>query len=450
MPKRKHSDFNGPASSDTRKLSMRAARMTNKFDQSVQIIIKGLKTARGFERQKLSRREKTARAPYDSVTLARLAEEVEALKKLDYQTTAERYLYKQLSKTKRIAENPIFKEFEEAKSVSTQGPKSTAEANIIARLFKSNPVKNVVTPILTEIRKLLGIEDVPAGKQDKTKAKKDETSKEKSEKTARKQKQGSISGSESGDEGKGVSRAEDMAISGDDASVEDFSEFDARLAPGSGSEGEESDEDEDDENDDRLAGDISDSVYSRSPSPDFSAEESDSSPPPKKTKASKAPAQTTTFLPSLMNGGYWSGSEEEATDDEAAAAAAPPKRKNRMGQQARRALWEKKFGEKANHVLAEQKNQKRNRDSGWDTKRGATGAAGGARDARGGRGGRGGHGSDPARPLNRAERRAAGDFSSHKAKTADDTGPLHPSWEAKKKQKEQAAAVFSGKKLTFD
>lgn len=367
--------------------------------------------------------------------------------KLNYQATAERYLYKQLSKTKRIAENPIFKEFGEAKNVSMQGPKSPAESNIIARLFKSNPVTNAVKTILTEIRKLLGVEDVPAGKQDKTKAK-DAITKEEAEKPARKRKEESVSGSESGNDGKRVSRAEAMDISGDDESgVEDFSEFDARLAPGSGSEGEESDEDEDDGNDDRVADDISDSVFSRSPSPDFSAEESDSSPPPKKTKASKAPVQTTTFLPSLMNGGYWSGSEEEATDDEAAAAAGPPKRKNRMGQQARRALWEKKFGDKANHVLAEQQNQKRNRDNGWDTKRGATGAAGGAR---GGRGGRGGYGSEPARPQNRSERRAAGDFSTHKNKAPEDTGPLHPSWEAKKKQKEQAAAVFSGKKVTFD
>lgn len=87
MPKRKHSEFNGPASSDTRKLSMKAARMTNKFEQSVEIIIKAMKTARGFERQKLSRREKAARKPYDSVTLARLAEEVEALKVRIYRWT---------------------------------------------------------------------------------------------------------------------------------------------------------------------------------------------------------------------------------------------------------------------------------------------------------------------------------------------------------------------------
>ncbi|KAJ5759419.1 hypothetical protein N7520_006575 [Penicillium odoratum] len=444
MPKRKLAEFKGPGSTDTRKLSMKATRLTFKFEQSVQIIIKGLKTARGFERQKLSRREKTARSPYDSVTLARLAEEVEALKKLDYQTTAERYLYKQLSKMKRITENPIFKEFQEAKNVSTQGPKSTAEANILARLFKSTPVKNVTTTVISEIRKLMGVEDLPAGKQDKSKAKKDATTKEKAEKPARKQKQEFVSGSESEGEGKRASRADDMDISGDDESgVEDFSEFDGRLAPGSGSEGEESDDEEAEANNNRIADDISDSVFSRSPSPDFSGEDSveESSPPPKKTKASKAPPQTTTFLPSLMNGGYWSGSEEDATDDEQAAA--PPKRKNRMGQQARRALWEKKFGQQANHVVAEQKNQKRNRDSGWDTKRGATGAAGGAGGSRARR-------DAPAAPQNRAQRRAAGDFSSHKEKKADDTGPLHPSWEAKKKQKEQAAAVFSGKKVTFD
>lgn len=86
MPKRKLSDLNGSEGSDVkpRKMSMKAVRLTNKFEQSVQVISKGLKTARGFERQKLSRREKAARSPYDSTTLARLAEEVEALKVRSY------------------------------------------------------------------------------------------------------------------------------------------------------------------------------------------------------------------------------------------------------------------------------------------------------------------------------------------------------------------------------
>ena len=357
------------------------------------------------------------------------------LKGLDYQVTAERYLYKQLSKTKRIAESPAFKEFQEAKNVSTEGPKSTAEANILARLFKSNPVKNVMPNILAEIRKLLGIEDAPAGKQGKAETKKDVPRKEKS-----KPSKADVSESESASEEaprEKIGARDDMSVSDDgESGSEDFAEFDARLAPGSESE-EESESEEDESNAEKqavAADDISDSV-SRSPSPRFSAAES---PPPKKTKASKAstaPAQSTTFLPSLMMGGYWSGSEE-ATDDEEAAG--PPKRKNRMGQQARRALWEKKYGTGANHVKQEEKQQKRNRDSGWDTKRGATGPGGGGRGNRGGRGGfgqnRGGH-QNTSKPSGPPK----------------DTGPLHPSWEAKRKQKEQGStAAFQGKKVVFD
>lgn len=80
MPKRKLSEFNGPSRLDTRKLSIKAVRLTTIFEQGVQILAKGLKTARGFERQKLSRREKTAKADGNAATLARLAEEVDALK----------------------------------------------------------------------------------------------------------------------------------------------------------------------------------------------------------------------------------------------------------------------------------------------------------------------------------------------------------------------------------
>lgn len=85
MPKRKLSELDRPArsaGSKNRKMSMQATRLTNKFDQGVQLIARALKTARGFERQKLSRREKTAKAEGGggATTLARLAEEVEALK----------------------------------------------------------------------------------------------------------------------------------------------------------------------------------------------------------------------------------------------------------------------------------------------------------------------------------------------------------------------------------
>lgn len=322
------------------------------------------------------------------------------------------------------------------------------------RLFKSTPVKNVMPDIMNGIRKLLGVEDASAGKSDKS-ATKDASKKEKP--AAR---QDDISGSEDEEEEPKKSRkpstkdlapesadAEDMSVSvAEDYDSEDLAQFDVRLAPGSDSEDESgSDDDIQNAHKQDLRDDISDSV-SRSPSPDFSAKDS---PPPKKAKgakASKEPVQSTTFLPSLTMGGYWSGSEEEATDDDGAAG--PPKRKNRMGQQARRALWEKKYGARANHVQEEMKKQKRSRDSGWDTRKGATGGG----DRRGGdRGGRGGFGT--GRPQNRYDDRS-GAGQSHTSKPRGppkDTGPLHPSWEAKRKLKEQAStATFQGKKVTFD
>jgi len=342
--------------------------------------------------------------------------------------------------------------------VSTEGPKSTAEANILARLFKSNPVKNVMPNILGEIRKLLGVDEAPTGNQSKAESKKDAGPKEK---PARRQVEEADSGSGSEDEarpkrtsstrdGERDSRPdEDMSVSGDEGSgSEDFAEFDARLAPGSDSEGEE-DSDEDLPAKSRAhADDISDSV-SRSPSPAFSAADS---PPPKKTKASKgsdAPVQSTTFLPSLMMGGYWSGSEEASEAEEAA-----PERKNRMGQRARRALWEKKYGKSANHVQKELKQQKRSRDSGWDTRKGATdGGRGGRHGGRGGFGDRG-LGDRPHNIHNKSggHHSSSGPGQGGKPKgPPKDEGPLHPSWEAKRKLKEQAsAATFQGKKVTFD
>ncbi|KAJ5899419.1 hypothetical protein N7495_004163 [Penicillium taxi] len=454
MPKRKLSDLEGSKPSkhsDTRKLSIKAVRLTVKFEHGVEIILKALKMARGFERQKLSRREKTAKSENNSAALTKLAEEVAALKALDYQTTSERYLFKQLSKTKRIAELPVFKEFAESKNVSTEGPKSTAEANITARLFSSNPVKNALPNILLEIRKLLGVHEAPVAKQINAGIKKDAPLKEK--KVQKKQADGDvISGSEEeGPRDSGV--ADDMSVSGDEESGdEEFSELDARLAPGSDSE-EELNSGEgifDGEKEKPDLDDISDSV-SRSSSPVFSE---GTSPPPKKAKASKAsaaPVTGTTFLPSLMMGGYWSGSESEATDDEQVAG--PPKRKNRMGQQARRALWEKKFGASANHVKEQEKKAKNNRDSGWDTRKGATSGRGGRGQGRGGRG----DFDLTDRPHNKHSQSSQGASAptlSRSAKghaPAKDEGPLHPSWEAKRKLKEKTATTtFSGKKVVFD
>ncbi|KAB8219366.1 Bud-site selection protein [Aspergillus novoparasiticus] len=449
MPKRKLSDVD---SGPKRTYNVQTMRLTQKFEQGVVLLSRALKVAKGFERQKLSRREKTAKSQGSSEALQKIAEEIAFIKSLDITATAQKYLFKQLFKTKRISEAPAFIQFKEAKNISTEGPQSTAEANVTARLYKSNPVKNAFPNIMTDIRKLLGVEEVASGKKEKGK---EAGSKESATKTKTEQRAVSVSDSEPEDpriaaaaakfdEEEGDERSEGGEESeGDevmsDAESIDYAQFDSRLAPGS--------EDEDEEGADGAASDDggsdggvnlqapSDMSISRSPSPD--------SPPAKKQKAksstSSAPATSTTFLPSLTMGGYFSGSESEPEDIDGQ----QPRRKNRMGQQARRALWEKKYGSGANHVKQQQQQQKRSRDSGWDMRRGATDGSEGPRGRRGqGRGpaGRSQHGGDRPQRGPPAQRRKP-----------EDDKPLHPSWEAAKRAKEQkATAAFQGKKVTFD
>ncbi|RLL99039.1 hypothetical protein CFD26_107582 [Aspergillus turcosus] len=449
MPKRKFSDLNDRASASGPS-DIKLARLTAKFENGVTALSRALKTARAFERQKLGRREKTAKSENKPEALARIEEEIKVIKTLNYQSTAEKYLFKQLVKTKRIAESPVFLKFKERKNISTEGPRSTAEANVTARLYKSNPVKNVFPGIMDGIRQLLGLEGAPAGKksgpeQEQKKGSTDQRkseSKEKEPESALDGRSGPESGSEADSRttSKSATRSVKLAseeaeeegsdVDMDDAESVDYSHFDARLAPGSGS-------DSDGESD---AEEASDSDISRSPSPD--------QPTKKSKKSTSTPATSTTFLPSLTMGGYFSGSESEPEDLEGVAG--PPRRKNRMGQQARRALWEKKYGSGANHIKKQKENEWKNRDSGWDTRRGATDGSEGPRGKRGLGQGR------ADRPRQRDDKFTnnqphRGPSGGSDKKNVKDDKPLHPSWEAARKAKEQKSmAAFQGKKVTFD
>ncbi|PTB44302.1 uncharacterized protein TrAFT101_002864 [Trichoderma asperellum] len=169
----------------------------------------------------------------------------------------------------------------------------------------------------------------------------------------------------------------------------------------------------------------------------------------KKKRAAKAALKAarpgdSTFLPTLM-GGYISGSESASDID------APPKK--RRGQRARQAIWEKKYGAKAKHL--QKQAAKGGRDAGWDMKRGAVGPEDQGRKPwkKGGRvpagaGGRGGYSQGRGGANAHQESRPA---PPPKPVKKDNEGPLHPSWEARKKAKEQQkGAAFAGSKIVFD
>jgi len=334
----------------------------------------------------------------------------------------------------------------------------------------------VLTPTLREIQKALGIDVDASGakatKRVRTKEPKVETAKEQD---------ANISGSDDDEElgnqaiAKLLKRRQQELDSGSgDEQDDDFADFDARIA---GSSDEEEDEDGPDfrrasseEPDD--AADLLSLTDEDEDQPDLSEDEAQqprkgaatkrlavelSDTDPDSDVASPPPQRATksAFLPSLTMGGYISGSEDDNDPFEEFDDNAEKPKKNRRGQRARQAIWEKKFGQGAKHIKEGDKPKAGDkRSEGWDLKRGATDSGGrGGRFGRGGLGGRGGgFGGRGGRPTmgGRGEKPAA--TEAPKKKHRDDAGELHPSWLAAKKAKEAKAATvsFQGKKITFD
>ncbi|KAJ4482160.1 Bud-site selection protein [Lentinula aciculospora] len=161
---------------------------------------------------------------------------------------------------------------------------------------------------------------------------------------------------------------------------------------------------------------------------------------------SKVSIGESTFLPTL-SAGFIRGSDSDWSDNEDEAADFGAK-KNRRGQRARRAIWEKKYGKNANHKKKEA-------------------ALNAASEIESGRK-RWPGGNTPAnRPSNKAEIIRKTHLSEGSARPKQDSGwgqrntptayqgresrPLHPSWEAKKKLNEKQSAVIAppGKKIIF-
>lgn len=360
------------------------------------------------------------------------------------------------------------------------GERETAKRNIIARLYNSSPVKEEMAVVLGNVRKAMGVDE---GRTSTTKKE------AKSGKWQMKEDDEDLQeGGEGESEDEGGRGGPDEEVVGKlrglkvgkirtEASVEQTDEdveeewggiadsaesedaemdldafaakLEDRIAGSSDGEddqgplqrgendewsGEEEDGDEDEDEDE----DEDTQNVKKSTTKIKSGLHSDDTPsaPALKSKISAKPkpvsSTTSTFLPTLMSG-YISGSDSDIDADyykdkkgRKKGPAEPKERKNRMGQQARRALWEKKFGKNANHVKEEEAKQGRKNIEKRINQ------------------GKGGDGKKR-------------DGAEKKGKGTETEGPLHPSWEAARKAKEQQAKVQEavmgkpmGKKIVFD
>ncbi|KAH7410832.1 Bud-site selection protein [Cadophora sp. MPI-SDFR-AT-0126] len=470
MPKRKRSTFDGTGD---RVLHMRKEDAQEKLTQSKKLLHKALKTAKGFQRQKLGNRLKIAKAENKSEDIVRINREIEALKSINLDQATDSYLHKTLLKIKRIAESDVLPE--EVRKVAPRPDMSeemiTASNNVLSGMTNTKPVKDAMPQIITGMYIAMGIPPPAAPNKGKG-AKKEEVKgilkqpvigaprrtdmedEDLEPETNEPKRQSSNEAAWDGFESPGDEEdSEDEAMD----SEAELARYDALLG---GSSDEES-FDEDEYAVERLhsqprrrslsissASSESTAQITRSQSPDAKQRREKTSKP----KVSVGAPRGSTFLPSL-NAGYWSGSESSASDFDDAP---PPVKKNRPGQMARRAIAEKKHGSGANHIkkgmppVAEM--GKKKKGDGWDAKRGATD---GGRGKGGGYGVRGRGGNDRGgsqRDFSRATGENAIAVEPRiREKKRDDVGVLHPSWQAAKKAKEEKqTATFQGKKVTFD
>ena len=380
------------------------------FDLTLKNLASALKLARGFERQKLGRRQKqSTNQPH---VLLKLRGEVIVLKQLDLDMKAKNHLLKTLLKAKRIRESAVF--------LKLYGPqpkiehvKQGPEADVQARLFQSNPAKEAMSGFMDRIYNILGI-DRSSKETQMSKAAPSQSNGQKA--------QGDRLETPTGHDNTDADEANDSKFDhADDDSALDA--YQHHLA--SSDEGEDSD----------LEDDLASSDVSDPPTP-----------PPTRRKA-PPPTGASSFLPTLGATGYYSGSESASDIDgnDAGVQGAKP-RKNRRGQTARRQIAEKKYGREAKHVQNGGQRSGGSRNPGWDAQRGAVDPDGhrGGRSGRGRAAGRGGHGNvEDGRSQSKPEEKPV-------AKTA--TGTSHPSWQAAKQRKQQInpGAAFTGTKISFD
>ncbi|KAI9756204.1 MAG: hypothetical protein M4579_003944 [Chaenotheca gracillima] len=403
-----------------------------------------LKTARAFERQKLSKRIRSAAEEKDGEQQSRLERELDTLKALELPAVAEIHLNKTLSKSKALSAASLHI-LDVQKSIPGQPLEEAEELarnNVLARLYNAKLVKSEMSSIMNGVLDLLGISTTKAKDSQASTDPASTQHKAKSDKTAagglpkKSDTNEGISGStphaevETGELEKAanseISDEPNYDLGGSSTSSEgDVSDIKARgLSKMSSSQTPKAGYD--------PSADLSLSDESESRSP---------TPPPSKSQRSK-PKPTSTgdsaFLPSLMMSGYWSGSESAEDVEEEI-----QPRKNRRGQRARREIWEQKYGSKANHV------QKGSRDQGWDPRKGAT--DGHDRNGRQ-RGAWSGSGSRPSASGRPSAVTGANDVEVGKRREAEKAEqPLHPSWIAAKKAKEQKKpTAFQGKKVVFD
>ncbi|KJA16926.1 hypothetical protein HYPSUDRAFT_46837 [Hypholoma sublateritium FD-334 SS-4] len=457
-----------------------SVRVGGKLHHEMKEVHKASKKAKVFETQKVVKRLKDLRKKDESdKSIVGFEAELTALKEIDHDVVGNTALRSKVLKDHSLRENEdvkaaMTKELED--NLVVPAAPGTTLAKIQSRLLSSKILATQVTASMNSLKFLLN----PALKQrDSVDIKPDPPPLAQSPDRPSKIRKGSVTSHDAPAPRKldeptklaTVDSEEDGAdsdSSGDDAgwesgSVDGVGEFnDDGWESGSiGSAhdlGESGDEESDEDSD---SGDE-----------ELQVKPVKGKPQTPKTLTATKPAKLSsakmesTFLPSLSVGFVRGADDSDFSDVEDAAADMP--KKNRRGQRARQAIWEKKFGRNANHKKKEaealatapppsykNKSSARPINSGSNAVRIEQGPPGSrstqtygkniSQHKQPGDSGWGGRSKDVSTPASRPLQHAA-------AKSDKNEQKLHPSWEAKRKLKEKESAGIvpsQGTKIKF-
>ncbi|KAF8073787.1 Bud-site selection protein [Lyophyllum atratum] len=424
-------------------------KIAGKLHHDLKEVKKAAKKAKTFETQKLIKKLKDLRKKTETADeIAEVEGQLELLKDLDHELIATTALKTKLNK-------PVSKEL--TANVSPVAP-GTAAAKVQSRLLSSKilatevatvveDLKNVLQPKVTPVDADIA-DDEPITKRPK-KSKKADTAKEK---VPAKVSQAVVGSQGDGDDD--VLEEEEIDDEGWESGTVDDDEQEPQDGWESGSisgVGEDDAAEESDDDEEELA--VAPSTSKKAP--------------PLKAPLTKAPPKTTglqsTFLPSLSVGFTRGESDDSDLSESEIKVADIDIKKNRRGQRARRAIWEKKFGSGANHKKKEAEDYKASLVRGSQG-RPSNGTTPFNRQPIKGPAGRQsntnmpqhrqeadkGWGQRTAPVVSVPQRSAPPARSSARGRVEEK--PMHPSWEAKRKLKEKEGASIVpslGKKIKF-
>ncbi|KAL5520111.1 hypothetical protein ACEPAG_1771 [Sanghuangporus baumii] len=347
-----------------------ASKLRGKLHHGLKEVKKATKKAKAFETQRIVKKLKDARKSGDESNIKHLEVQLECLKHVDLDDIAVRSLLSKIKKDVLLSKNADCQEAvssELSLSPNQSSPTSSERALVESRMLSSKILSSEVVDVINSLKLMLGVgrqELPPLGDHDHSVAGDLQESDEERRTTPKGMKaarsKGKIQSERSSSEGDEESN--------DEAAWTGFGEIHNESGQSDTAESRESGSlHSQDEEEQSSTSDNSHSTSSPRPSSTTKARSNAAIQKPKVGKAGES-----SFLPSLSVG-FISGSDSEWSESEVKIADMPMK-KNRRGQRARKAIWEKKYGRNANHLKKLRENDVR--DAKVRTARGQRGGLG--------------------------------------------------------------------------